>query len=77
VRVGRGTFCILSHAPLEDHPFDARREPSALEGWILEVLCRDPKGRRVFMRILSTEGPSVRPSTRWAICSRGESGHSV
>jgi len=35
-----------SNAPLEDHPLDALREPSALEGWILEVLDCDPKGSR-------------------------------
>ena len=33
---------------------DAPREPSALEGWILEVLCCNPKGSRAFLRILST-----------------------
>ena len=45
---------------IEDHPLDARREPSALEGWILEVLYRDPKESRACMRILSTEGRGVR-----------------
>jgi len=39
---------------------DARREPSSLEGWILEVLCCEPKGSRAFLRILSTEGRGVR-----------------
>jgi len=46
VRLSVGTFCILSHAPLEGHPLAARREPSALEGWILEVLyCAATKRR--------------------------------
>jgi len=31
-------------------------EPSALEGWIREALCCNPKGGRAFLRILSTEG---------------------
>ena len=34
---------ILSHAPLEDRPLDARREPAALEGWSYEVRYCDPK----------------------------------
>jgi len=60
------TFCIPSHAPLlellglKDHPLDTRREPSALEGWILEILYCDPKGSRAFLRILSTKGRGVR-----------------
>ena len=37
VRVSMGTFCIPSHAPLEDHPLAHHREPYALEGWILEI----------------------------------------
>ena len=32
--------------PIDDHPLDARREPSTLERWICEILCCDPKGRR-------------------------------
>ena len=45
---------------LEDHPVDTRREPSALEGWILEIRYCDPKGSRAFLRILSTERRGVR-----------------
>jgi len=41
-------------------PKAARREPSALEGWILEVLYCNPKGSRGFLRNLSTEGRGVR-----------------
>ena len=55
---------ILSQAPLEDHPLHTRCEPSALERWILEILRRDSKGIRGFLRILSTEGRGVR--LRWA-----------
>jgi len=36
-----------------------RREPSALEGWILKIICCDPKGSRTFLRILCTEGRGV------------------
>ena len=50
-----------SHAPLEDHPLAVRREPSALEGWTLEVLYCDPKDSRAFLRILSAEGQGVHP----------------
>jgi len=46
VRVSMGTFCIPSHAPLENHPLDARREPSAP---YLEILCCDPKGHRALL----------------------------
>jgi len=49
-----------THAPLEDHPLDPRREPFALEGWILEIFCCDPKGSRAVLWILSTEGRGVR-----------------
>ena len=49
-----------SYTPLEDHPLDARREPSALYCWILEFLYCDPKGRRALLRIPSTEGRGVR-----------------
>ena len=41
-------------------PLATRSEPSALKGWILEVLCCNPKGGRAFLRILSTEGRGVR-----------------
>jgi len=37
-----------SHVPLEDHPLVARREPFALEDWILESLYCDPKGSGLF-----------------------------
>ena len=50
---------ITSHAPLEDHPLDTHREPSALYCWILEILYCNPKGRRALLRIPSTEGRSV------------------
>ena len=56
----KGPRGIPSHASLEDRPLDTRREPSALEGWILELLYCDPKGRRACLRILSTEGRGVR-----------------
>jgi len=45
---------------LKDLQTDARREPSALEGWILQVLYCDPNGSRAFLRILSAEGRGVR-----------------
>ena len=48
------------YAPLEDHPSAACREPSALEGWILEVIYCDPKESKAFLRILSTEKRSGR-----------------
>jgi len=54
-----GTFGIPAHAPLEDHPFSARREPSALKSWILEVLYCDPKRSRAYPRMLSTPGQGV------------------
>ena len=38
---------------------DDRREQSALEGWILEVLYCDQNGSRAFLRILSTDGRGV------------------
>ena len=50
----------LSYAPLEDHPFDARSEPSALGGWLLRFLHCDPKEISEFLRILFTEGQGVR-----------------
>jgi len=33
-----GNQLVSSHASLEDHPLAVRREPSALEGWIQEIL---------------------------------------
>jgi hypothetical protein len=36
-------------------------EPSALEGWALEVVHCDLKGSRAFLKIISTEGRGVRP----------------
>ena len=50
-----GTFCIPSHAPLEDHPVATHREPSALYCWILEILWCNPKGRRALLRLRSGE----------------------
>ena len=42
------------------YPFlDTRREPSALEGWILEGFHCGQRGSRAFLRILSTEGRGV------------------
>ena len=38
----------------------ARREPSALKDWIVEILCCDSKGSRNFLWILSTEASGVR-----------------
>jgi len=53
----------------------ARREPSALEGWILEILHCAPKGSRAFLRILSTEDRVVRLC--WALSkSEGPKGPS-
>ena len=61
--------------PHLDHPLNLRREPSALEGWILEFLlcdpggldsrffCCDPKGCRAFLRIHVTNGDEV--DLRW------------
>ena len=46
-----------SHARLR--PLCHRWEPCALEGWILEILCCDPKGSRAFLRVLATEGRGV------------------
>ena len=40
-----------------------RREPSALEGWILEIPSCDPKGSRALLQIFSTEGRDV--GLRW------------
>ena len=40
---------------IDDRLLDDRRKPSALEGWILEILFCDPKGSGDFMRILPTE----------------------
>ena len=51
VRVSMGTVCISAQIPLEDHFFAHRREPSALEGWVLAILCCDPKGSMIFQRI--------------------------
>ena len=51
-----GNQLVSAHAPPEDHPSAARRELSALEGWILEVFYCEPKGRRAFWRILPKEG---------------------
>ena len=45
---------------LEDYPLATRREPSALEGSVLEILCCGLKGRRAFLRILSTGGRGIR-----------------
>ena len=56
MRASMTTFGIPSQDPREDHPLAARREPSALEGWILEVLYCDPKVSRAFMRFVPTEG---------------------
>ena len=50
---------IPSHTPLEDHPLDTHCEPSALYCWILEILYCNPKGRKAFLRVPSTEGRSV------------------
>ena len=59
VRVSMGTFCIPSHAPLEDHPLATHCEPSALYCWILGILYCDPNGRRALLRVPSSEGRSV------------------
>jgi len=64
-----GLVCVRARSsldklkcPIKDHPLDARREASALEGWILDILwCdpNDPKGSSALLRILSTEGRRV------------------
>ena len=54
MRVSMGTFCIPSHAPLEDHPLNTHCEPSALYCWILEILYCIPKGRRALLQIPTT-----------------------
>ena len=41
-------------------PLAARREPSALVGWIIEARYCNSKGGRGFLQILFTEGPGVR-----------------
>ena len=63
-----GLVCVCSETlwyavicPMQGHPLDTRREPSALQGWILDVIDFDPKGSSIFLRILSAEGQSVRP----------------
>ena len=55
MHVRRGTFGILSHAPLGDHPLATRREPSVLEGWILEIFYCKPKESKAFMRTFFME----------------------
>ena len=51
--------CIPSQAPLEVLPLATRLEPTALEGWTLELPQCGPKGSRAFVRILSTEKRGV------------------
>ena len=46
---------------VQDARFCVRRGPSALDGWIIEVLCCDPEDCRALTRILSMEGRRVRP----------------
>ena len=41
---------------MKGHPLDTRREPSALEGWFLDVLYFDIKGSRTFSRIFVQGG---------------------
>ena len=48
VHVSMATIGVPSHASHEDSPLAARREPSALESWSLEILRCDPKGSRAF-----------------------------
>ena len=55
MRVNMGTFGTFPHAPFEEHPLNARREPSALEGWILEVLYCDPQ-KTCFQKTCSLAG---------------------
>jgi len=52
----------IAPTAIEGHPLDARREPSALQGWIRGVLYMhfDPKGSRSFLRMFSMEGRGVR-----------------
>ena len=45
-----GLVCVCSETlwyavkcPIKDNPLDARHEPSAIEGWILEVFYCDPR----------------------------------
>ena len=75
VRVSMEIIGIPSHATLEDHPLDPRREPSALEDLILEIFCCDPKESRACLRILLTKGQRVR--LRWATSKlKGPNGRS-
>ena len=49
-----GSKGVITYAPFEDHPLDARCEPSALKGWIPEILDYISGKNRTFLRILST-----------------------
>ena len=82
MRVSMATIGIPSPSSPEAHPIDPRHEPSALEGWILEILGCDPKGSRGFLRILSTKGQSdglymvqliKSCATDYLVCVRGRS----
>ena len=44
MRVRMGTSWYTFACPIEDHPLDARRAPSALEGWILRSFIATRKG---------------------------------
>ena len=50
----RERLLFNSNTPLEDHPLDTHREPSAPYCWILEILYCTPKGRRALLRIPTT-----------------------
>ena len=39
VRVSMAAIGLFSHAPLENQCLEPFREPLALEGWVLEILC--------------------------------------
>ena len=86
LRFGKGPVAILSRILRKGEVFayvgrnqnlKDLQEPFALEGWILEILCCDPKGSRAFLRILSTEGQPCggetgcgRPKSHLLLCGR-------
>ena len=64
VKADLGAWCVCervpdghnSSTPFEDHSLAARHEPSALKGWILEVLYCDPKGAGLFCGSSTRQG---------------------
>ena len=61
IRLNAGAILFgVTKYSVEDHPLDACREPSALQGWILEILHYDLKAIKAFLRIVSAEERGVR-----------------